>query len=65
MATITHITELRVAVRSPTRPYDLDTSKFSISSINENITYTADQLDEKRENRRIYDYMCRLLEVRK
>ncbi|VDD87596.1 unnamed protein product [Enterobius vermicularis] len=64
MATITHITELRVAVRSPTRLYDLDTSKFSISSINENITYTADQLDEKRENRRIYDYMCRLLEVR-
>ena len=58
-----HVSELTVAIKSPT--HDVDTSSFSIASVGENISYTADQLDEKRENRRVYDYMCRLLEVRK
>uniref|UniRef100_A0A0N5AXG0 Calponin-homology (CH) domain-containing protein n=1 Tax=Syphacia muris TaxID=451379 RepID=A0A0N5AXG0_9BILA len=49
-------------MRSPTSRNR--TSSLSISSVAENVAYTSEQLDEKRENRRVYEYMCRLHEVR-
>ena len=36
-----------------------------IDSIDLGRQFTADELDEKRQNRSAYDYLCRLYEVRK
>ena len=36
-----------------------------IDAVDLGIQYTADELDEKRQNRSAYDYLCRLYEVRK
>ncbi|KHN84799.1 Ras GTPase-activating-like protein IQGAP1 [Toxocara canis] len=37
---------------------------LSIEPIELGTPYTAEQMDEKRQNCRVYDYLCRLLEVR-
>lgn len=37
----------------------------AIEPIDINSPHTVEELDEKRENEKVYDYLCRLYEVRK
>uniref|UniRef100_A0A915AXX3 Calponin-homology (CH) domain-containing protein n=1 Tax=Parascaris univalens TaxID=6257 RepID=A0A915AXX3_PARUN len=53
---ITLISPPSLSLRSP--------NGLSIEPIELGTPFTAEQLDEKRANRKVYDYLCRLLEVR-